>query len=134
MTSENIALIQSIYAAFGRGDIGFIAAHTAEDARWDFNTSASPVPWHVPVTGPQEVPDFLAAFSGNVDVEMFDPRHFIAQGEDVVVQLGLAYTVKSTGRRVREEQLQWWKVRGGKIAALRHFEDTAQVLAAWTGL
>jgi len=32
---------------------------------------------------------------------------------------------------VREEQLQWWTVRDGRIAGLRHFEDTAQVIAAW---
>ena len=131
MSEANIALIQSIYAAFGRGDVEFIAANTAEGAGWGFNVSDSPVPWHQPVVGPKEVPLFLAAFNQNVEIEAFEPRRFIPSGEDVVVHLGLSYPVKRTGKRVREEQLQWWTVRNGKVAGLRHFEDTAQVLAAW---
>lgn len=133
MTDANVTLVQSVYHAFGQGDIGFIAAHTAPDARWDFNITDSPVPWHRPVTGPLEVPEFLAAFSGNVDIEAFEPRRFMVDGPDVLVHLGLAYRIKATGKRVSEEQLQWWTVRDGKIAGLRHFEDTAQVVAAWLG-
>lgn len=133
MSDANVSLIQSIYAAFGRGDADFIAAHTAEGARWDFDVLDSDVPWHQPVVGPAEVPQFLAAFVSNVALELFEPRKFITSGEDVIVHLGLAYTVKRTGRPVREEQLQWWTVRDGKVAGLRHFEDTAQVIAAWRG-
>jgi ketosteroid isomerase-like protein len=127
----NVELIHSIYAAFAKGDASFIAAQTLPDARWDFNVARSDVPWHQPVVGPAEVPLFLNAFVSNIDLEAFEPRKFIADGEDVIVHLGLAYTVKRTGKRVREEQLQWWMVRDGKVAGLRHFEDTAQVIASW---
>ena len=130
MQETNVQLIQSVYEAFGRGDLAFIASRVRADARWDFNVTASDVPWHVPVTGPVEVPRFLAAFAENVELEAFEPRRFMATGNDVIVHLRLAYTVKRTGKRVDEEQLQWWKVEGGKIAQLRHFEDTAQVIAA----
>ncbi len=131
MTNENVKLIESIYGAFAKGDVKFIADKTEPGAIWDFNVSESNVPWHKAVVGPDEVPSFITAFSGNVDLEAFEPRQFIAAGDDVIVHLGLAYTVKSTGKRVREEQLQWWKVRNGKVQGLRHFEDTAQVQAAW---
>ncbi len=131
MPEANIALIRSIYGAFARGDTAFIAANTAEGARWDFNVTHSEVPWHQPVVGPKEVPTFLNAFVSNIALQAFEPRKFIAVGDDVVVHLGLAYTVNRTGKTVREEQLQWWTVREGKVAGLRHFEDTAQVIAAW---
>ena len=130
MDTQNVELVKNIYAAFGRGDVDFIASHTANNARWDFNVGKSSVPWHQPVTGPKEVPKFLAAFSGSVDIEAFEPRRFIASGEDVIVHLGLAYIVKATGKKVREEQLQWWTVRDGMVQGLKHFEDTAQVIAA----
>ena len=68
---------------------------------------------------------------GNVELEAFEPRQLIAAGDDVVAHIRIAYTVKRTGKRVDEEQLHWWTVRDGKIARLRHFEDTAQVMAAW---
>jgi ketosteroid isomerase-like protein len=131
MPNANVALIQSIYAAFAKGDAAFIASRTAEGARWDFDVAQSDVPWHQPVVGPAEVPRFLGAFVSNIELEAFEPRTFIADGDNVVVHLGLAYTVKRTGRKVREEQLQWWTVRDGRVAGLRHFEDTAQVIAAW---
>ncbi len=118
---------------FAKGDVKFIVAKTEAGAVWDFNVAKSDVPWHRPVAGPEEVPDFLAVFSGNVDLETFEPRRFIADGDNVIVHLGLAYRVKATGNRVRQEQLQWWTVRNGKVHGLRHFEDTAQVQAAWAG-
>ena len=130
MQETNVQLIQSVYEAFGRGDVAFIASRVRADARWDFNVTTSDVPWHVPVTGPAEVPRFLAAFVENVQLEAFEPKRFMATENDVIVHLRLAYTVKRTGKRVDQEQLQWWKVEGGKIAQLRHFEDTAQVIAA----
>jgi ketosteroid isomerase-like protein len=132
MNNENdVKLIQSIYEAFGRGDVPFIASKVRPEARWDFNVVASDVPWHVPVTGPAEVPKFLAAFVENVKLEAFEPKQLIASGDEVVAHVRLAYEIKRTGRRVDEEQLHWWTVRDGKIARLRHFEDTAQVIAAW---
>jgi len=133
MTDSNTKLIQSIYEAFGRGDAPFIASKVRQDARWDFNVTVSDVPWHVPVTGPSEVPRFLGAFVENVTLEAFEPRQFIAAGDEVIAHIRIAYTVKRTGERVEQEQLQWWTVRDGQVTRLRHFEDTAQVLAAWRG-
>ena len=129
--ASNIKLIQSVYEAFGRGDVAFIVGRLASDTRWNFAVAQSEVPWHMPVDGPAGVTGFLAAFAKNVSLETFEPRHFVASGDDVVVHIHLAYTVGKTGTRVDEEQLQWWVVREGKIAALRHFEDTAQVINAW---
>ena len=131
MNPTNHPLIQDIYEAFGRGDSAFIAAHVQPDARWDFNVTRSDVPWHVPVTGPAEVPRFLGALMDNVTLEAFEPRQFIVAGDEVVVHVRLAYTIKRTGKRVDEEQLHWWTVRGGKVSRLRHFEDTAQVIDAF---
>lgn len=49
----------------------------------------------------------------------------------MVVLLHLAYTVKKTGKKVDEEQVQWWTFnKEGKEQSLRHFEDTARVIAA----
>jgi ketosteroid isomerase-like protein len=132
-SADNVALIQSIYQAFGRGDVEFIVARTAPDARWDYNVAESDVPWHRPVTGPGEVPKFFASLATNVELQAFEPRHFVAVGEDVIAHVRLVMTVRRTGRKIDEEQLHWWKVRNGSVAGIRHFEDTAQVVSAWRG-
>lgn len=130
-TASNTALIQSIYAAFGRGDLAFIAAHVTADTHWDFCVSASEVPWHQPVTGPEGVANFLGAFKSGITLTSFEPRHFVAAGDDVIVNVGLSYKVNRSGREVSEDQIQWWTVRAGRVSRLRHYEDTAQVIAAW---
>ncbi len=131
MNEDNVKLIQSLYEAFGRGDAAFIASKVHAEARWDFNVTSSDVPWHRPVTGPAEVPKFIGALVENVDIEAFEPKRFIAMGDDVIAHVHFAFTTKRTGKRVDQEQLHWWTVRGGKVTRLKHFEDTAQVIDAW---
>jgi ketosteroid isomerase-like protein len=132
-TAASVTLIGDIYAAFGRGDVSFIATRLAPDTTWDFSVRESPVPWHRPAAGHEGVSRFLSDFSSNVELHGFQPNRFFASGDDVIVHLSLDYTVLRTGRRVREDQLQWWTVVDGRVTRLRHFEDTAQVIAAWSG-
>jgi uncharacterized protein len=51
----------------------------------------------------------------------------------VVAQVKLEYTMPSGGR-YRDEQLHLWTFgQAGKVVALRHFLDTAKLLAATRG-
>jgi uncharacterized protein len=131
-TSDNVRVIQEIYEAMGRGDVAEVLARMKEDARWDFNVGASDVPWHVPATGPEEIQRFLGGFIDKVTLTAFEPRRFIASGDDVVVDVHLAYTIKRTGKVVDVDQLHWWSLAECRVTRLRHFEDTAQVMSAWS--
>jgi ketosteroid isomerase-like protein len=131
MNERNVEVIRAIYAAFGKGDIPAVLAHVAEQTRWDFDVGPSPVPWHVPVTKKDEVPRFLAAFGENVQLGAFEPKDFIHSADHVVAHIHIAYTVRRTGKTVDMDQLHWWTLRDGKVTRLRHFEDTAAVLAAY---
>jgi uncharacterized protein len=131
-TSDNVRVIQEIYEAIGRGDVAEVLARMKEDARWDFNVGPSEVPWHTPATGPAEIQRFLSGFIENVTLTAFEPRRFIASGDDVVVDVHLAYTIKRTGKVVELEQLHWWSLSSRRVTRLRHFEDTAQVMSAWS--
>jgi uncharacterized protein len=130
---DSVRVVQEIYEAFGRGDLAAVQARVSETARWDFATAASDVPWHAPATGHAEILGFLASFAEQVTIQAFEPRRFLPSGADVIVEVHMAYTVKKTGRRVEQDQLAWWTVADGEVTRLRHFEDTAQVLAAWRG-
>ena len=132
MSEANQQTIEAVYAAFGRGDVPFILQRVNERTRWDFSIAASDVPWHVPVGSKEELPRFFQAMGEHVTFEAFEPRAFLTAGRDVVVKLRVAYTVKRTGKRVDEEQVQWWSFDdAGRIASLRHYEDTAMVRDAW---
>jgi ketosteroid isomerase-like protein len=133
MGIDNERVVREIYEAFGRGDVAGVLVRMSEDARWEFAVAASDVPWHAPAHGAAEIQRSLGGFMESVALEAFEPRRFIAGGDDVVVAIHVAYTVRRTGRRVDEEQLAWWSLRDGRVTRLRHFEDTAQVIAAWRG-
>jgi ketosteroid isomerase-like protein len=132
MSEANQKTIEAVYAAFGRGDVPFILERVTDGTRWDFSVAASEVPWHAAVTSRAELPRFFQAMGEHVAFEAFEPRAFLTSGRDVVVKLRVAYQVKRTGKRVDEEQVQWWSFDdGGRIASLRHYEDTAMVRDAW---
>ncbi len=130
---DNQEAVEEIYRAFGRGDVATVLERMAEDARWDFNVTGSDVPWHAPATGHAEIEGFLSTFVAHVTLTAFEPRRFIASGDEVIVDVRLAYLVKKTGRQVDIQQLHWWSLADGLVTRLRHFEDTAQVISAWRG-
>jgi ketosteroid isomerase-like protein len=131
MSIEKVATIQSIYAAFGSGDVPGILSLVAPDTRWDFNGGRAEVPWHAVVEGKDRLPAFFGAMAENMEFHKFEPREFIHAGPHVVVEVQLEYTVRKTGKRVKEDQLQWWTLDDqNRVVRLRHFEDTAQVLEA----
>ena len=132
MSETNQKTVEAVYAAFGRGDVDFIVQRVTEGTRWDFSAARSDVPWHGPFTSKADLPRFFQAMGEHVAFEAFEPRAFLASGRDVVVKLRVAYRVKRTGRFVDEEQVQWWSFDdAGRIASLRHYEDTAAVRDAW---
>jgi len=122
-----------MYEAFGRGDIPGVLEHVAENIAWDFNGGRSEVPWHAPAAGRPELLRFFEAFGSSVEVTAFVPREFMPSGPHVLVDIHIEYTVRKTGKRVVQDQIHWWTFNEQhQVTRMRHFEDTAQVLAAVT--
>ena len=130
MSVGNVSTIQAIYEAFGRGDVAAILARVRPDTHWDFAGGSPDVAWHKPVHGTAELPLFFKALTENVSIERFEPREFVHCGPHVMVDVHIAYTVKENGAKVDMDQIHWWTFEDGKVLRLRHYEDTAQVVAA----
>src|SRR5271169_3216384 len=95
--NENIALVQSFYAAFNRGDIPFLLERFTPDCEWDFEGPAEiPATGHCRGTG--EIAKILQAIAGKETGRNLQMTEFVADG-DAVVSFG-TYTsaAKSTGR------------------------------------
>lgn len=129
---QSLDVVRAIYEAFRQGDLGAIGERVTDVTSWDFSVKDSDVPWHAPVSGRAALPAFFAAFSGNVELTAFEPTMVVGDGHHVVARVHVAYTVKRTGKRVDMEQIHLWTFEGDRVAALRHFEDTAQVRDAWS--
>lgn len=122
-----IETVQSMYAAFGRGDVPFILGKLAPDVVWEYGSADNPVPWFVKRRGPDEVMKFFQSLA-EVEFHRFEPTDLLA-GKDVVVALvTLEATVKSTGKRVIEQDYAhvWRFDAAGRVARFRHCSDTWQ--------
>ena len=128
MSTQNVSTIKDIYAAFGRGDVAFIVGKLADDIRWVSHLEAI-VPWSGDFSGTARVPMFFDAIFQAVDVEAFEPKEFIAEGETVVSLGEFACQVKKTGKKSRTRWAFVWKFQGGKVSSYEQFGAPALAAA-----
>ena len=126
----NTALIQSMYAAFGRGDIQVILANTTADAEW-VNYGPAAVPYFGNYTG--RVPAFFKAIDESTTGGDVAVDRYIASGDIVVTEGRYTATVRNTGARIDSPIAHVFTLRDGKVTSWKGYGDTAAVLAAHTG-
>ena len=131
--AANIATVQAVYAAVGRGDLPFILDRLADDATWGIESEAgSEVPAHGVLHGKANVPRFFAAWGETGDFVRFAPRDFVAAGDHVFNYLDYEFAVRATGKTVKNPGcMQHWTLKEGKIVRWRGAEDTAATRAAY---
>lgn len=129
---DNKAFVQSLYAAFCRGDIPFILAHADESIDWNSNDSSAVVPWGGARHGRRDVQAFFDALAANLDFEIFDPRRFAAEGPLVFVLGRTVAKVKATGRRFDMQWVHVFTIEDGRVTRFEEFYDTAGVVPALT--
>ena len=134
---SNLGTMQKVYESFGSGDIPAILALIAEDAaweHWDDNTAqAAGVPWYEARTGPQGAAEFFESLSV-MEIHDFQVQNLMEGANQVVATIKIEFTVKSTGERVKDEEIHLWTFDdSGKISGMRHYTDTAKHIKAAKG-
>ena len=81
---EALAIVQSAYAAFNRGDIPAVLDLLSDDVEWKFCGSKG-LPYTGTFRGKDEVAKFFASVPEVEDLLVFEPREFIFAGEKVAV-------------------------------------------------
>jgi uncharacterized protein len=129
MNDPKLAIVQDIYAAFGRGDVEVILAHLTDDVDWASEPQSAIAPWHGVHQGKETVPDFFAELAKTLDVTEFTPLAFTSNDTDVMVVIRFGLTIRATGKSGRMDLHHWWRFRGDKIYFYRGTEDTALTAA-----
>ncbi|MBV9206955.1 MAG: nuclear transport factor 2 family protein [Actinobacteria bacterium] len=136
-TTDHITIISDLYTAFGRGDLASMLAPLAEDVSWDADwadlfSQRAGLGVVTPRHGIDGAREFFALL-GTFQVHEFRVLDLMASQTQVVAQVTIELTYPSGGR-VRDEELHLWRFDDDhKIAALRHYVDTAKHIAAWNG-
>lgn len=127
---DNLAVIQEIFACFGKGDVPGILHKLADDVRWNI-LPADNVAWSGLRHGHAGAAEFFTVLVEGEDVLQFEPRDFIAQGDKVVAQVEYAARVKGTGREYSTYVIQVWTVQNGKVTEIDEYTDTAACARAY---
>lgn len=135
MANKREEIAKSIYAAFNRGDTKFVLDRMTDDVELSYAIIGdSPVPWHKPVRGKQNVPAWFKLVTDDVAMHKFEILEYVSNGDKVVAKLRLTITMKRTNTKLVEDQLQWFEFDDNdKIKLYRTYSDTAAIIAAWTG-
>jgi ketosteroid isomerase-like protein len=126
---SHLSTVQTIYAAFMKGDVPTILDRLADDVDWEYGASPNAAPWLQPRRGKAGAKEFFVSL-GDMQINSFLPKTLLAgeeAGRGVVVALiDIDFTVKSTGKHVFEEdEIHIWRFDAeGKVARFRHRADT----------
>lgn len=137
-TPAPLAIVQQLYAAFGRGDLPSLLAMLHPDIEWAANVdyslpAARAVPCYRPGRGHAFVGGYFQLIMQGYEMHTFAPVAFLAGGQEVAVRLNVDFTIRPTGKRIATEVLHHWIVGAdGLVTRFRDFEDTLGWSHAWT--
>jgi uncharacterized protein len=125
---DNLNVVRQGYEAFGQGDIPKLLSLFDEQIEW-----VTPGPPELPTSGRrkglQEVGEFFTAVSELFDIQRFEPKELIAQGDRVIVLGDETATVKATGKVLDSSWVHSFTLRDGKVVAFQEYIDTAATVA-----
>jgi uncharacterized protein len=121
-----IETVETMYAAFGRGDVPTILSCLAEDVEWEYGSHGAPLPWLQPLRGRNQVPHFFQALQQGIEITRFVPTHIMGKDRVVVALIDLTFTVKASGRSLEEpDEAHIWHFNDkGQVQRFRHRIDT----------
>jgi ketosteroid isomerase-like protein len=134
---KNLRIVQDMYAAFARGDVGFVVEQIDEacDGFGVISATRTGAPWHVStdMKGKAGAMRYFESLAG-IEHVAFEQRDFAAMGEQVYATLRLVLRDKKTGKTIEQpEVVHHFTFKNGKVARVRVLEDTAATRAAYAG-
>lgn len=126
---ENTNLVQHVYENFKRGDIKALLNQLSDDIEWQL-PEIDNVPFAGKHRGQEQMGQFFASLVDTQEVQHFEPREFIAQGDKVVALGRYAWLVKYTGREFGGDFAHVFTVNDGKVIRVHEYMDTGAAAAA----
>ena len=128
---DNIAATQTLFAAFGAGDIPGILEHLNDDIVIEFYGPET-IPYAGVYKGKEEARSFFETVLSSVAIHQFEPQEMLADADKVVVTGHLNLESLSTGGVIDSDFVHVITLKDEKWSRFRDFMDTAVAVAAFT--
>lgn len=125
MGDQKIETIQTIYEAFGTGDVAAILDRLADDLDFGSEVDSKIAPWHGLRRTKPEVVEFFQAIGENLEVTEFTLLSIASNDTDVMAVIRFGVKVPATGKSGTMDLHHWWRFDGDKVCFYRGTEDTA---------
>jgi ketosteroid isomerase-like protein len=126
----NLATVQALYAAFGKGDIPTVLAGLHPEVVWT-NPGPEGFGYFGTHRGREAIAKNVFGFIGTeLDVHQLAPTAFLADGDTVVVLLDMEATAVRTKKKYVQKVAHAWTFRSGVPVAFHDFQDNHAVVTA----
>lgn len=124
----NVELVQDLYGAFGRADIGVVLGAMDPDIHWSEAEGNPYRPSEGAFVGPDAIVQGLfLKLGGDWDGFTVHPKDFYDAGDTVVVEGRYTGTHKVTGKTLDAQYCHMFTIKNGKLTTFQQFVDTAQM-------
>lgn len=122
---DNVALLKSLYDAFGRGDIPTALGSMSPDIKWHEAESNPNAPNGQPFVGPDSVlNDVFMKLGAQWEGFAVHPTAFHGAGGSVIVEGRYRGLFKATGQTLDAQVCHVWDLKDGKITRFQQYVDT----------
>lgn len=134
---SHIDTVRKVIGALEANNADAFRELLADDVRWEYHPTGNTaqdedVPYMRLREGAQSAAaGFLADIAQDFDLTDLDVKALLEGDGYVAVLLSYELTVKATGKTIRDEEIHLYEFDAdGKVAAFRHFLDTAKAIDA----
>lgn len=127
----NVRMLASAYSSFKKGDIESVLELLTDDVEWITPGPPELMPVAGKRRGRQQVAEFFSTLNKQEDVEVFEPREYIAQRDKVVALIKYRGRVRATGKTVESDLVHVFTFVNGKVKSFREYYDTAATVDAY---
>lgn len=124
---DPVAVVEALYVAFERGDMAAVGQLVDPAIEWIYHAPSSLMPLGGRWQGLAGIEAFDSAVRGLLTDVKLSRRALLASGEWVAVVGKESSTVIASQQRYEVDNVQLWRVQGGRIVRFEEFTDSARV-------
>lgn len=127
---NNVKIVQQCYADFDQGNIESILNALSDEVVWN-DPGYPDIPYAGKLKGKAQVWEFFRKMDEMTVYTSFEPRSYIAQGEQVVALGFLSGYARASRKLFESDWAMWWTIKGDKVTHFQAFVDTNTIAKAY---